>query len=353
MTRTKIAIRVLAPSDLSFFKAHAPPSKQRAFDLSDLFINKFYPGLRGAHEPVLFSVALIGPGARGAHRLTRMATCSLGTRNWRIQGEPIHDPADEPGRYGKLAENDFAIMAFEGNERPQAVTLILVSAEEDTELHAAIADRFELPTKPTVREVSATAILHLRASTLGAYTDTSHPLDALSFLDTVEEVLFGAGLPQPPEDLRRQLLSAHEASQHGEALFGAWLTATGHTDDDFVWISQTHSRSAYHYEVHAARWLESTPHVFINVKTTRASFEQPLHMSISELRFAARTENYRIARLYDVAGEAPKLRILTGVQAVAARIIEKLNALPDGTSAESLRLEPGVFETELTATLRV
>jgi hypothetical protein len=175
----------------------------------------------------------------------------------------------------------------------------------------------------------------------------------LSFRDTVEEVLFGTGAPHSPEDLRRQLLSAHELALRGEELFGAWLTAIGHTDDGFEWISQTHPRSAYHYEVHAARWLEGAPRVFVGVKTTRASFEQPLHMSVPELHFAVETENYRIARLYDVAGEAPKLRILTGVQAVATRIIGKLSALPGGASAESLRIEPSSFEAELTTTLCV
>jgi hypothetical protein len=348
MTRTKISIRVLTPSDLSFFKAHEHLSDQRAFDLSGLF-NKFYPGLQGSLDPVIFPMTIIGPRARAAHRLTRMATRSQGTRNWHIKGESIHDPAEEPGRYGKLAENDFAIMAFEGGEQPQAVTLILVSAAEDTELHAAIAARFEFPARHTVRELSATAVLHLRASTLGAYTDNAHPLGALSFHDTIEEVLFDTGAPPPPEDIRQLLLSAHETTQHGEELFGAWLTTTGHTNDGFEWISQTRSRSAYHYEVYAARWLKGAPRVFVGVKTTRASFEQPLHMSVPELYFAARTESYRIARLYDVGGETPRLRILTGVQAVASRIMGKLNALPDGVSAASLRLDPNLFEAELEA----
>jgi hypothetical protein len=63
----------------------------------------------------------------------------------------------------------------------------------------------------------------------------------------------------------------------------------------------------------------------------------------------ARSEptNYRIARPYEVDGETPKLRILTGVQAVAARLIETLAALPDAVTADSLRLDPGVFEVEL------
>ncbi len=363
--RTKTAIKVLAQSDISLFKAHQRLSNQRALTLnSEVFIERFYPGLRGSYEPVLFPLTIIGPGARGAHQLTRMAMRSPGARDWHIKGEPIHDPAEEPGRYDQIAKNDFALMAFGGTEQPQAVTIILVSAAEDAELHAAIAARFELPTQHTMIEVSEIAIEHLRATTLDAYPDNEHPLDLLISGDTVEDVLFATGTPRPtnarplrhpvavsPENLLQQLLAALETTRRGEELFGVWLTATGHEEDDFKWVSQTHARSAYDYEVYAARWLNPAVHAYVEVKTTCGPFKRPIHMSLTELRFAAETENYRIARLYKLDDETPKLRILTGVQAVAVRLIEKLGALPDGVAADSLQIDPGVFEVELETNL--
>lgn len=361
-----MAIKVLTWSDLSFFKDHSMRSNQRAISLhAEIFIKRFYPGLQLSHDQVLLPLLILGPGARTAHPLTRMAMRSLGSKNWHIQGESIHEPADEPGRYGKLAENDFAIMAFEGNERPRAVTFILVSAAEDAELHASIAERFELPAKHAMLEVTETAIAHLRASTIGAYPDSDHPLDAFISGDTIEDVLFGTGAPAfsealplkwptalSPEDWHRRLLAAEENRQRGEEFFGAWLTATGHDEDDFNWVSQALPRSVYDYEVHAAKWLAGAPHVFVNVRATRASFERPIHMSRAELLFAAKRENCRVARLYDIESATPKLRILTGIQEIAAQLIGTLNALPDRVTADSLQLDPGLFAVELQAKLQ-
>jgi hypothetical protein len=348
----KIALKILSLSDLSLFEAHRDVAKQRSLELnSEIFIDRFYPGLRESSAQVIFPLVLIGPGGKMAHCLTRMAMRSLHAKNWLIRGEPIYDPDEDPGRYLKLTAGDFAIMAFEGNGRPQTVTLILVSATEDTKLHATIAHRFELRANSTMFEVSGGAIAHLRDSTLNEYVGNEHPLDSLLSRDTIEDVLFGVALS--PEDLRRQLLTAAETQQQGEEHFEAWLTDTGHGENDFKWISQAHARSAYGHEVYAARWLNSAPHVFVTVKTTRMQFERPLHMSIAELRFAARTESYRIARLYNLDGTTPKLRILTGVQTVAARIVGDLGALPYGVTADSLQLDPGLFEVEFEAKLQI
>ncbi|WPB77119.1 hypothetical protein KYC5002_50095 [Archangium violaceum] len=366
MSETKIAIKVLTWPDLSFFKVHSMRSNQRAISLNhEIFIERFYPGLQRSHDQVLFPLLIVGPGVRPAHRLTRMAMRSLGSRNWHIKGESIHEPVEEPGRYGKLVENDFAIMAFEGNERPRAVTLTLVSAAEDAELHAVIAQHLELPAKHAMLKVSETFLAHLRASTTGAYPDRQHPLDAFISGDTIEDVLFGTDAPAstgthapsrtgilPPEDWHRLLLAADETRQRGEEFFGAWLTATGHVGDDFQWVSQALPRSAYDYEVHSARWIAGAPPVFVHVRATRASFERPIHMTLTELLFAAKRENCRIARLYDIESETPKLRILTGTQAIAERLIETLNALPDRVTADSLQLDPGLFAVELQVKLQ-
>ncbi|MFE8604062.1 hypothetical protein [Archangium violaceum] len=363
MSETKIAIKVLTWPDLSFFKVHSMRSTQRAISLNhEIFIERFYPGLQRSHDQVLFPLLIVGPGVRPAHRLTRMTMRALGSRNWHIKGESIHEPAEEPGRYGKLADNDFAIMAFEGNERPRAVTLTLVSAAEDAELHAAIAERFELPAKHLMIEVSETAMAHLRASTMGAYRDREHPLDAFISGDTIEDILFDTGALAStnahthsqtgilsPEDWHRRILAAEETRQRGKEFFGAWLTATGHIDDDFQWVSQARPRSAYDYEVHAAKWLEGAPPVFVHVRATRASFERPIHMNLSELLFTAKKENCRIARLYDIESATPKLRMLTDIHAIARQLIETLNALPDRVTANSLQLDPGLFAVELQA----
>lgn len=360
MSSIKIAIKILTSSDLSFFKVHLRLSKQKAINLnSDIFIERFYPGLEGSYVPVLFSLSVIGPGGKTAHRLARKALRSQASKNWRLNGEYIHDPDDDQGRYDGLAANDYAIFAFEGNERPEAVTLVLVSSGSDARLHTAIAGIFAGSARRTMVEVSEATIADLRTTTLDAYPD-QHPLDALVFRDTVEDVLFGASasisagaLPSgrsvaiSPSDLQRQLRAAEETGQRGEELFRDWLTSKGHTEEDFEWVALTHARSAFDYEVHAAKWLVGTTNLFIDVKTTRGPFDRPIHMSIAELRFAAATTNYRIARMYEIDSGAPKLRILTGIQPIAAQVIASLNALPSGIMADSVQINPGMFGVEV------
>lgn len=360
MSSAKIAIKSLTPSDLSFFKAHVKLSRQKAINLnSDVFIDHFYPGLKGTFDQVPIELSVIGPGGKATHRLMRKALRTQGAKNWRLNGEFIHDPDNEPGRYDGLAENDFAVLSFEGNERPRAAALVLVSAQSDSRLHKAVASALDFDGRNSMRVVQEAVIADIRALTIEAYAAGAHPFDALVIQDTVEDVLFGNTAEAPvgsglsgrsvamtAQELRQQLLVAEETGQLGEELFEAWLTSKGHDEDDFEWVSATHARSAFDFDVRVARWIGDTPHVFVDVKTTRGSFDRHLHMSIAELRFAATTPSYRIARIYDVAGSKPKLRILRDVHAFARKVVESLGALPASVTIDSVQVKPDVFTAE-------
>lgn len=359
MGNTKIAIKRLTASDLSFFKTHLRLSKQKAINLnSDIFIDRFYPGLRGITDPVPMPLAVIGPAGNEPHRLMRKALRPPGAKNWRLNGEVIHDPPEAPGRYDNLAENDYAIIAFQGNERPTAATLVLVSARGDHALHQAIENTLEFPGRYTMQALPETSLARMRAVTTTAYVTDEHPLDSLLLSqDTIEDVLFGDTAPEQTasdgrsvaltaQELREQLRRAEETGQQGEELFGAWLSESEHRDEEFDWVSSTHARAAFDFDVLAARWIEGNPRVFVDVKTTQNAFERPLHMSIAELRFASRTPNYRIARIYDLAGTNPKLKILASVDLYAKKVLESLASLPAGVVVDSIQLKPEVFTTE-------
>lgn len=359
MSNPKIAIKVLTPADLSFFKFHSKVSNQRALNLaSDLFIQRFYPGLAGFFDAVPCQLTVFGPGGGGAHTVSRQVRRAERSKGWCLDGELIQDPDGEPGRYDVLAVNDFAVMSFLGKDAPEAVRLVLVSASADARLHATIGGALDFSGKRTMREVPEAMVSKWRAATREAYSG-EHPLDALIFRDTVEDVLFGpeptpaAGAPSgrsvamSSQELRLQLLAAEETGHRGETLFGCWLSAKGHAEDDFDWVTQTRARSAFDFEVYSARWFAEASRVFVAVKTTAGPFERPVHMSIAELRFAAVTANYRIARLYEIDGRAPKLRILTGVQSFAARLIESFSALPVGVAIDSVQFKPELLSPEL------
>lgn len=359
MNSSKIALKVLTPADLSFFKFHSKVANQRALNLSnDVFIQRFFPGLKGSFGAVPSQLTVFGPGSGGAHTVSRQVRRAERSKDWRLDGEFIQDPDGEPGRYDVLAANDFAVMSFLGKEAPEAVRLVLVSASADVRLHATIGGALDFSGERTMFEVPEAMVAKWRAATSDAYSG-EHPLAALVIQDTVEDVLFGAepmptgGVPSgrsvamSPQELHLQLLAAEETGHRGETLFGCWLSAKGHAEDDFDWVSQTHARSAFDFEVHSARWLAEASRVFVAVKTTVGPFERPVHMSVAELRFAAVTARYRIARLYELDGQAPKLRILTGVQSFAARLIESLSALPAGVAIDSVQFKPEMLSPEL------
>jgi len=133
----KLAIKALTQSDLSFFKVHLKYSKQKAINLnSDIFIEKFYPHLQGAMRHIKVSLTVFGPGGRGPHRLTRKILYTAGGKNWRLNGEFIHDPEGETGRYDKLVEGDLALFGFDGIDEPDSAIMVLVSSQEDPALFA-------------------------------------------------------------------------------------------------------------------------------------------------------------------------------------------------------------------------
>jgi hypothetical protein len=270
----KIAIKLLSDSDLSLFEGHAAHAGQRAIELeANVFLDSFYPGLRSLHEQVAIPLVVSGPGGGGAHRLTREIQRARGLNRWCLGGERIHDPAGKSGLYATLTVGDYGIFAFDGDTRPIIVTLVLVSARDDPRLHEAITARCGFTARNSMVVVPGLLISELRVVSGGAYSG-EHPLDVLGFRDTVEQVLFGdmataRSLQLPSDglmshdDLRQQLQSAEEFVQWGEELFGTWLVASGHCEEEFEWISQTHVRSVFDYEVRSAKWIDGAPSVCV------------------------------------------------------------------------------------------
>ncbi|MFM6173400.1 MAG: hypothetical protein ACKPB4_14950, partial [Sphaerospermopsis kisseleviana] len=67
MNLSRVAVKQLSASDLTLFAAqfHKPGmrSKQKAINLNaDVFVSRFYPGLRDRLAEIHFGVVIIGPG---------------------------------------------------------------------------------------------------------------------------------------------------------------------------------------------------------------------------------------------------------------------------------------------------
>jgi hypothetical protein len=363
-----VAIKQLTASDLSFFAQHLKKSKQKAINLnSDVFVDIFYPGLKGRYDE--FSVKplrIIGPGGKPAYALTRKALRTAGAKNWRLDGEIVHDPPDEPGRFDTLQEDDFAILAFEGTAQPDVVTLILVSSAEDPALHREISSRLTFPGKQSMVVVSQGQLSETLEATRTAYGDR-HPLETLLLPDTIEEAVFGSaetqervaqtdgrGIAVSQEAMRQQLRAAEETGQQGEEAFNLWLESTGHDEEDYEWVARTHARATHDFHVARPKWKGATGEIFVDVKATRGALESHVHMSMAEIRWAATHPNHRIARIHGLGTDTPKLTMLTGVHDVAKRIMgTTVVALPGGVRIDGFELTIDVFKQEFTQDLPI
>src|SRR5258706_8991373 len=136
MNSSRVEVKLLTKSYISFFAQHVRESKQKGINLnSEVFVDQFYPALQNRFDELHFPLAVVGPGAKPKHSLSRKVVRTENAKNWRLNGEVVNDPLDDVGRYDNIAEDDYAMIAFEGSERPEAVTLVLVTAAEDAALH--------------------------------------------------------------------------------------------------------------------------------------------------------------------------------------------------------------------------
>jgi hypothetical protein len=361
MNLSRVAAKQLTASDLTLFAAqyHKPGqrSKQKAINLNaDVFVSRFYPGLRDRFAELHFGLTIVGPGAAPPYIVSRKALRTEGAKNWRLDGELINDPADQPGRFDTLAEGDIAILAFEGSEQPEQVTLVLISATADALLHDTASRLAGFQGRETMRPIDEGSIRALLGTTRANYP-AMHPLESLLTADSVEEAIYGPveaheaaaqsdgrGVAISPESIRRQATNAGETGQLGEEAFERWLINSGHIDDDFEWVSQTHGRAAFDFEVANPHWERATEPLYIDVKATRGSYEAPFHMSIAELRWAADHPGYRIARVSALTSSSGDVDILVGVCEIAIEILQGLDGtLPLGVKVDSVGILPSVL----------
>lgn len=358
----QIAIKKLTNSDLSFFKVHLKLSKQKAINLnSNVFIEQFFPSLSRSFETIQLQLAIVGPSGKQPYWLSRKVLRSRGAKNWRLNGEFVHDLDEDPNRFSQLIADDYAILAFEGNDRPTALTLILVGQSEDADLHSAMSKKFSFAGRETMISVSDADISDLRQQTDGIYSG-DHPLDLLQIPDTIEDALFtpitskrktptGKSVALTQEQLQRQLQSAQDTGQIGEELFRIWLIARGHDETDFEWTSLTYARSAYDFEISNPKWNDTQETVYVDVKTTKGPFSRAFHMSLSELKWAAEHSTYRIARIYEIESDTPKMKLLTGITDFARDLLQTMDSFPEGVIVDSVTMASQLFKMEIEATI--
>ncbi len=125
----KFAVKRLRRSDLTFFEyqfRRQNAGNQKSINLNrDVFIDVLFPSAPGiatkngtAGEPAPFHLRLTiyGPGLRRTPQLVTRSVLpkTRPQKNWRLNGEFVRDPDDDPARYHNLQPDDVAVLALKG-----------------------------------------------------------------------------------------------------------------------------------------------------------------------------------------------------------------------------------------------
>jgi len=354
----RLAIKRLTASDLTFFETlfrTLDVGNQKSINLNaDVFVEQLYPNLPdlittlGDRIPI--SLTILGPSGAGPYVLARAITKREAYKNWRLNGEFVHDPDGEPHRFDDMSAGDIAVMDFAGEPGPQKLTLLLVSAMGDTQLHASLN-----PMVPGGRRTMA-RISRAELASGAAGVAPEHPVWLLAadpeYDAALEDVALGGAKgtdklvakvskPVSAAALAAAKASAERNGRDGEALAWVYLSAqyAAGTMKSIEWVSQANAVSPFDFKVVDS----SDASVRIDAKSTSGNFEWPIHMSLAELRTAAEGARYDIYRLYELDDDGACIRIATDIQATAKEILAGLK-LPKGVTVDAVSIAPEIFK---------
>lgn len=304
---THFAVKRLTRSDLTFFEyqfRRQNAGNQKSINLNaDVFIDDIFPYARtiAAGQPHQFPVRLqiFGPGLRRApdNKTRKVIAAGGNQKNWRLNGEFVPDPDDDPMRYHGLAAGDLAVFAFEESRVqpvPESIALVLVSQVEIddagvlADLQAFLgAGRMRLLPRDVLGQVSAAS-------------PTDHPIRELLDIEmdaALEEAALGTTeairkLRTRPSSRRMSAAALAKAragaeanGRAGEELVNMYLQRAQVEGriQSFTWVSEENAISPWDFEMCE---LDGTT-VMIEVKSTGGGFDRPIHISHNEVLAAA------------------------------------------------------------------
>jgi len=347
----KLAVKRLKQSDLSFFAARyrlSNVSHQKALNLNRaVLVDAFYPDLAeifAKSGPIPISLSIWGPG--GAPELNLKRSITREAKNWRLNGEVIHNPEKQENRFDNVEPGDLAVLRFDGPGRPEAVQLVLISAtlRQDAELHRALSQRigpsmttFDANALGGILELSPAdhpaRLLVIDESTLADIEDA-----AMGDVEASQRLMATRTVAQDELDLAR--LRASEIGADGESLVSMWLEGRFDDGDEVTWISRINAVAPFDFEINSP---DREP-VCIEVKSTTGPMSRPFHISIAEIAAAANRPRYDLYRVYDLTEEGAKLSITRNISSWANSILGALKALPYGVWPQSFRIDPSLFD---------
>lgn len=356
----KIAVKRLTASDLTFFEwqfRNNNAGNQKAINLNaDVFIEKLYPNIPEliTSEDGRLSIDLFiyGPGLGVEYNLQRKIVKLPSYKNFRLNGEFVLNPVNEPNRFNVLIPEDIAIFEFLGDIRPAAAKLVLLaqSNEEDKNLHAAF--NALLGTKKMVQ---------LTATELTSIINTSkpkeeHPINELNLDIDLEDAALGgktgterllrrpSGRRVSRRDLYRARENADRVGDCGEAFVSSFLRQlkTEGVITDYQQVSIDNAISPYDFELHVNESI-----ILADAKSTEGEFERAFHVSMNELlQMANGGKQYDIYRVYDMTETTAHLRIARDIGEFARNVLDVISKLPNGVTPDGISIKPKVLKFE-------
>ena len=320
----QFALKKLTRSDLTFFEyqfRRQNAGNQKSINLNaDVFVELLFPYARtiAAGQPLQFPVRLqiYGPGLRRTpDNKTRKVIAAGGRqKNWRLNGEFVPDPEDDPSRYHRLAADDLAVFAFEESRFqpvPETIALVLVSQAETYDAQVLADLRAFLGT------ARMTVLPTFELAKVSASAPADHPIRELLDIEmdvALEEAALGSvnairTLTAKPSARRmtaaalvKARAGAESNGRAGEELMNVYLqqAAAARRIQSFRWVSEENAIAAWDFEVVELDGIL----IRIEVKSTSGGFDRPIHISQNEVLTAAaadapRTDLYRVFALGD------------------------------------------------------
>jgi hypothetical protein len=358
MKMDKMALKRLTASDLTFFKWHFENQKagnQKALNLSrNVFIDKLYPSLieyleeRGtAKIPV--TLYMYGPGTISEPVVLQRKILKSGSyKNWRLNGEFVYPPEDNPERFNILKPDDIILMGFEGITCPTALHIDYLSnnIDDDQTLNRLLSEFIGTP-RGNMKEISHD---ELKDIVKIANPNVGHPIFRYILGEDIIETAMGdsearlrvfrnSGRVMSAEELKVAQQKADEIGKRGEELIDLYLQNKKNGGEilDYEWSSNNNAVAPYDFKVKNNDGQE----ILVDVKTTLNSFTAPLHISMAEIRtMSLAPEEYVIYRVFELNDEGGKLIISSHMREYADRLILLFNDVPVGTKVDSVSCLP-------------
>jgi len=350
----KLAIKKLTASDLTIFKWHVeehPAGKQKAINLNaDVLVNVFFPSLpvlmdeRQGSIPI--TLYIYGPGITGEINLQRKIQKRGSYKNYRLNGEVINDPDENSDRFHKLQAGDFMIIEFVGDLEPLSAKAVFVASESvsDKTLHGFLNEFM------ADRSMSAVPAYELQEIINKANLPIEHPANLLIQDSPLEDAALGGieGIkvlrkgPYQGRVTRQNLEQARKNAQRmgrlGEELVSLYLEQQVNLEEilDFQWESDENAIAPYDFQISDL----NDDLVFVDVKATKGSFSNPIHISYNELLKMQESKRYHIYRVYDVTDTSAHLRVSENLNKFAAQIVEVFNNLPAKVQPDGISFPP-------------